>query len=415
MIEKKSQGGNGGSQRDIYVESPDKSVEIKQTSSESSDVVLLSVPLATEQNDGRESALDKYVHDHSLANVAQLNRAPNEDEALDQLASQDSQYYPVEGQLLGWTDTNGDIHLSRYHALAVDSLPISAYWVSAAYDDVHDSWCILAGGDKALPIGESDNFTVAVTHDGGLSWSYYQDPLTERWRWVEAGNGYFCAISGNSSREIYYSTDGGDTWTKRSILDRKWNKVRYDKFHQRFVIFGYKEICVTEDFVNFSYDTLDIPAEVAGKTINDMAFLSADNVAYLFEEGGEYKLSCAYGNAGTNREIVTFPQHVTQMWAGDGFGVTIFYGEIDRDNTYCYYRNLSAHAWNGDMKLDFSVNRGSSEAYGQYDWTDAIIHAFPVGNVDLYGDQEYDSQEVIVFCTYYGIYRGYVNLKRSNL
>ncbi len=414
MLEKKAQGGNGGTQRDIVVESPDRSVEIKQTSSESVDVVMLSVPLATEQNDGRESALDKYVHDHSIANVAQLNRAANEDEALDQLISQDPQYYPVEGQFLGWTDTNGDIHLSRYHALAVDSLPIYAYWIGAVYDDVHDSWCILSGGDKAYPIGESANFTVAVTHDGGLSWSYYQDPAIERWKWIEAGNGFIAAISGNSSQEIYYSTDGGDTWTKRTIRDRYWNKVRYDKFNSRFVFFGATDICVTDDFVNFSYNTFDIPEEVSGLPINDIAFLSANNVAYLFYDG-EYKLSCAYGNGGTNREVVTFPQPVNQMCAGDGFGVTVFYGEKDANNNYCYYRNLSSHAWNGDMKLDFSVNRGSSEGNGMYEWYSAILHAFPVKNLELYGDQEYDSQECIVFCTYYGIYRGYVNLKREIL
>lgn len=414
MIEKKAQGGSGaGQQKNLLVYSEDQSVEVRQEKTASDDFVDLSVPLATESSDGRESALDKRVHDHSIANVAHLAHADDEDEALAQLSAQDPQYYPQEGQFLGWTDNDGNIHLSRYHALNMSNFPNRAWWISACYDEVHNSWCVLSGSDNQNNHGTSTNFMCATTFDNGLSWSVYTDPLAERWKWIEAGNGYICGISGNSSKEIYYSTDGGLTFTKKIIHDRHWYKIRYDKYKQQFVLVGEEEICVTSDFSTFTY-SYDLPDEVAGKPINDIAFLSYNNVAYLYVDSGEFKISVAYGSNGTSRKVFTFDKQVDQMNV-DAHGdmcICVYRGETETTNDYIYFFDLDERADKEMRKLDFSVNRGDEYATGLYDCGYPIFHAFPCGRVDIKKNKEnYDYQRVIYFCNALYICRGYVNLK----
>lgn len=405
------QGGTGGGQqKNLYVDSPDRSVNVHQQSTERVDEVLLSVPMATESQNGRESALDKYVHDHSLANVAQLEKASDENGAILQLLREDVQYAPREGQFLGWTDLNDQIHLSRYHALTVSSLPRRAWWISSCYDDVHDTWCILAGSDQQNDHGISANYTVAVTHDNGLTWSGFQTPASEIWKWVEAGNGYIVGISGNRSSEIYFSSDGGENWTKKIINDRRWYKCRFDKYNNRFFIFGESGICVTSDFQTFSYD-FAVPAEVSGKPINDIAFLSENNIAYLYNDGGSAKLSVAFGYNGTQRTVITFENFVDQMNVDvTGVrGICLYKGESDSTNKYIYYVDAEYGSDKLAHQLDFSVNRGNSYGTGEYISQYPILHAFPCGSIQLVAD-EYDYQQVIVFCTAYEICRGFVNL-----
>lgn len=415
MIEKKAQGGSGGGQqRNLWVYSDDESVNVTQEKTQADEFVDLSVPLVTEETDGRESAIDKRIHDHSIANVAHLQTATDEDEALAQLTREDPQYYPQEGQFLGWTDTDGNIHLSRYHALQMSNFPNRAWWISACYDDVHKSWCVLSGSDNQTYHGISNNFMVATTFDDGLSWSVFTDPLAERWKWIEAGNGYVCGISGNNSKEIYYSTDGGLNFTKVIIHTAHWYKVRYDRYNQQFVFVGEEEICVTSDFSTFTY-SYNLPDEVAGKPINDIAFLSADNVAYLYVDSGDFKLSCAYGSNGAYRKVFTFDKQVDQMNV-DSHGdmcLCVYRGEIDTTNKYIYFFELDSQSDEEMHKLDFSVNRGDESSNESYEFNYPIFHAFPCGIIDIKKNKEhYDYQRVIYFCTAYYICRGYVNMKK---
>lgn len=102
-------GGSGSGIENIV---SDGSVRINREGK----IVELSVPIVTEERDGLETSLDKRLADHSYNNIMILEETfETAKEASDYLCSFDHQYYPVAGQMMQYTDKQGEKHIVRYN------------------------------------------------------------------------------------------------------------------------------------------------------------------------------------------------------------------------------------------------------------------------------------------------------------
>lgn len=181
--------------------------------------------LVTEEKDGLARALDKEIHDHSYANVAHRTPSSTAEDANEQLSSIDEQYSPKYGQMEQWLDPEMKLRTSRYETIPEWNLPISAEWSGACFDKVHGTFVVL---DKAANGTAYGQLWVAVRQFGS-NWDVIKPGLAdESWRHIACSdNGVIIALSGNSSREIAISYDGGYTWKLSTLPSSQyWETVK---------------------------------------------------------------------------------------------------------------------------------------------------------------------------------------------
>lgn len=303
MLDKRGFYGNGGGSSDFDVVSTDESVlvnrqgdtfdlSVSKTTVSSDDGTVevtrendnydLSINLVTEEKDGLARAFDKKIHDHSFANTAYMGSATKAADAIEtHVLSEDSQYNPEYGQILGWQDENGKLRLSR---MAVPSwgLPIDSWWIDGCYDSVHGTLCIATSGDPS-DNGYDGDFCIAVRRfDTG--WKVVRVVNHEKWNSVCYGNGLIVITTGNSSSEFMWSSDGGYTWTSSSSLGSgHWKRARYNETNGYFYFIASERIIRTQDLQNFStYFTAPAGAEIC-----DITWTDDNDPCYLYYMSGE--------------------------------------------------------------------------------------------------------------------------------
>ena len=303
MLDKRGFYGNGGGSSDFDVVSTDESVlvnrqgdtfdlSVSKTTVSSDDGTVevtrendnydLSINLVTEEKDGLARAFDKKIHDHSFANTAYMGSATKAADAIEtHVLSEDSQYNPEYGQILGWQDENGKLRLSR---MAVPSwgLPIDSWWIDGCYDSVHGTLCIATSGDPS-DNGYDGDFCIAVRRfDTG--WKVVRVVNHEKWNSVCYGNGLIVITTGNSSNEFMWSSDGGYTWTSSSSLGSgHWKRARYNETNGYFYFIASERIIRTQDLQNFStYFTAPAGAEIC-----DITWTDDNDPCYLYYMSGE--------------------------------------------------------------------------------------------------------------------------------
>ena len=303
MLDKRGFYGNGGGSSDFDVVSTDESVlvnrqgdtfdlSVSKTTVSSDDGTVevtrendnydLSINLVTEEKDGLARSFDKKIHDHSFANTAYMGSATKAADAIEtHVLSEDSQYNPEYGQILGWQDENGKLRLSR---MAVPSwgLPIDSWWIDGCYDSVHGTLCIATSGDPS-DNGYDGDFCIAVRRfDTG--WKVVRVVNHEKWNSVCYGNGLIVITTGNSSSEFMWSSDGGYTWTSSSSLGSgHWKRARYNETNGYFYFIASERIIRTQDLQNFStYFTAPAGAEIC-----DITWTDDNDPCYLYYMSGE--------------------------------------------------------------------------------------------------------------------------------
>lgn len=240
------------------ITSPDGSVEIGNPDKNN---FSLSVPMATEERNGRLSAVGKYQNDHSQL-IETTEEAATANIAAGLLMNKDLEFYPEEGQMMTWKDPNGKLHLSRYEPnTAKNNGFIPSNWRTAVYDSVAQSIIVESkSGDTESPA--AGQFRVAQSFNGGWTWTNYLDTTSpvENWGIGTAHNGTAVFISRNTSREIEYSTDGGVTWVRANLPARKrWDSVWVDE-NDRFCFHNESnEVFATSDFSSYTNVSTDYP------------------------------------------------------------------------------------------------------------------------------------------------------------
>ena len=330
---KKDLSVNWGDMPGTVITSPDSSVNVTETDKNTFE---LSVPLATEERNGLLSAVGKYQNDHSQL-IETTEQAETANIAAGLLMNKDLEFYPEEGQMMTWKDTNGKLHLSRYEPnTAKNNGFIPSNWRTAVYDAVAESIIVESkSGDTVEPA--AGQFRVAQSFNGGWTWTNYLDTTSpnENWGIGTAYKGTAVFISRNSSQEIEYSTDGGVTWTRANLPSKKrWNSVWVDE-NERFCFHSESnEVVATADFSIFTDVSADYPAgcrcyflpedptryPYANKTSNwvcivrESVFGMQQNVIYQKGPNGWFK----WYTMGTGQEITRhFPIKI-QYEAADG-------------------------------------------------------------------------------------------------
>jgi len=345
MIEKKAQGGTGGGSADVDIVSTDETVSISKAgntfdlsvdnptvTSDDGTVSVnhegnnydLSIQLVTEEVDGLARAFDKKILDHSFANTAYMGSATKAAEAIEtHVLSEDSQYNPEYGQILGWQDENGNLRLSR---MAVPSwgLPLDSWWIDGCYDSVHGTLCIATTGDPSSN-GYDGDFCIAVRRfDTG--WKVVRVVNHEKWNSVCYGNGLIVITTGNSSNEFMWSSDGGYTWTSSSALGSgHWKRARYNETNGYFYFIASERIIRTQDLQTFStYFTAPTGAEIC-----DITWTDDNDPCYLYYMSGE-----TYFRIGMQTIWHTPNFRAEKCIYKNGYLVTWYDGSvfIDRDN-----------------------------------------------------------------------------------
>lgn len=251
---------NWGEMPETEVTSEDGSVLVNKTGS----TFDLSVPLATEEQDGRLSKSGKYQIDHSqLIETDEMVDKANTAASI--LMTHDLEYYPTEGQMMTWRDLDGKLHLSRYEPnTAKNNGFLPSNWRTAVWDDIAESIIVESkSGDNTNPA--SGQFRVSQSFNGGWTWTPYldADSPNENWGVGCAYNGTAVFISRNTSREVEYTTDGGVSWTRTNLPDReRWNSVWIDE-QGRFVFHcEANKVYATSDFNSYTNVTSDYPTGV---------------------------------------------------------------------------------------------------------------------------------------------------------
>lgn len=181
----------------------------------------------TENNAGLETALDKKLQNHSFNNVIALSdKFASAQEASDHLRSLDGGFYPVRGQLMQYSDERGELHMMRYlgsYLIRTDG--VSGQWGELVYDEKNKMFVMIQLLQGNLVVARSSN---------GLWWNIQEIKEAGHERWCmgavdkEKGIVY---LSGNSSSELMYSTDGGANWTKgHAPAINSWSKVKFMRY-----------------------------------------------------------------------------------------------------------------------------------------------------------------------------------------
>lgn len=297
-------GGGGGGQKTTIV-SPDESIKVVENENDTevsvdwskapieaedpfahvekdADGIHLSFDLVTETQNGIARAFDKKILDHSFANTAYMGSATKASEAIEtHVLSEDPQYIPEYGQILGWQDANGKLRLSR---MSVPSwgLPLESWWIDGCYDSVHGTLCIATSGDPSAN-GYDGDFCIAVRRFN-TGWKIVRSVNHEKWNSVCYGNGLIVITTGNASNEFVWSSDGGYTWTSSSSLGSgHWKRARYNETNGYFYFIASERIIRTKDLQTFStYFTAPAGAEIC-----DITWTDDNDPCYLYYMGGE--------------------------------------------------------------------------------------------------------------------------------
>ena len=240
------------------INSTDGSIDVKQTGQKFD----LSVPLATEQRNGLLSYVGKYQNDHAqLITTDEISATANI--AAGRLIGKDLEFFPENGQMMTWKDSNGDLHLSRYEPNVEKNNGFSkANWRTATYDSVEKTIIIESKtGDVAATY--SGKFMVARTDNNGWTFTEYLDQYSpeENWGIGHSHAGTTVFISRNISQEIEFSTDGGLTWTRSNLpTDSGWTSVWVDELGWWCFRNTNNVVLATVDFSNFTDVSAEYPA-----------------------------------------------------------------------------------------------------------------------------------------------------------
>lgn len=351
MLHYETTKGVAGSNLDI--ESPDGSVDVTREG----EVVNLSIPLVTEEENGRARAFDKKVLDHSLHNVVQFGSHTDETEAVSELTSEDDMYTPRLGQMLDWKDSSGKYHLSRYSYNPDFTLPIGSQWSDCVYDPVHDTICVLSFGHSNGNMREGGFLCATRKIRGNWVVTDYGTDIYEShyesWFQLAYGNGMIVAMSGNSSREYAVSRDGGFTWEFGALpLDRYYMRVKY--FNGAFFFVcptGYfRSVDMTEfdDFVLKS-DLLDI----TGRDGEVVFYTKGDSFYSYIDETNTGGTSHAMSNPNASLAFVRI-----EYLGEDKYLISSEFGSYYNDSTHGY------RGWYGiaDVSYDY-VTEASKAMY----------------------------------------------------
>lgn len=268
-------GGGGGSGQKTTIVSPDESIKVVENENDTevsvdwskapidtedpfahvvkdADGIHLSFDLVTETRNGIARAFDKKLLDHSFANTANMVEVTSAQEASYFLNENDEQYEAENGQIIGWQDQNGKKHLSRYTKIGGWDLPRTACWGKGVFDEKHGTLVVIQR--RSSTSDDRGPFNVAVRNLYG-NWRYVEGNISgdqEIWEWLEYGNGYVVALSGNRSMEVAVSEDGGYTFEKRILPgDLYWRKIRYNERLSSFFIIARNAVYYTYDFLDY--------------------------------------------------------------------------------------------------------------------------------------------------------------------
>ena len=292
------------------ITSQDESIVVTETDN-GVDLSVVPTPLVTETADGLERKEDKELRDHSYTNIAMKGTFKSVDDAIKALQNIDSQYKPRHGQAIQFTDTDGEVHIFRYFGYYdIERSGSGREWVSCAYDEINEKWCILKytkGGD----------LTVATSNSDASLWTIKEDILGsyERWFSLTSGDGKLVALTGNSSSEYAVSSDGGASWKLYSnIKTTYWKKVVYGMGKWWFL--HETGLYTTTDFSTFENlsDRLSSITKLADMAVGQSCtyFLSSDKKLYSYNEETK-TLSSGYSLSGGNK--------ISQVVATDGADV----------------------------------------------------------------------------------------------
>ncbi len=330
-------GGQSEPTQDINVESPDNTVNISQSrSSEEEKIFDLSIKdkievqgvdggavnveksfngstgvttfevsanNATEQNDGFLRAVGKYQIDHAqLIETEEQSESAND--AAISLISKDSEYFPVDGQMMTWKDSEGKLHLSRYEGQPnLYDFP-KKNWIQAVY--TNDGYIVVLSksGNEQNP--SAGDFLIARSNGNG-KWETFYSSGYENWAdlFYFSNDNLIIALSRNSSQEIMLSYDSGLTWTKKTLPSISyWENIWID-WDGNYVFLNRNSgdsICVkTSDFNTYIDCTNDYPAKVNmcsyvgtnkfGSSTGWICFAREDNygVNYTRKSNGEWQ------------------------------------------------------------------------------------------------------------------------------
>lgn len=282
-------GGQSEPTQDINVESPDNTVNISQSRSSKEEKIFdlsikdkievkgvdggavaveksfngstgvttfeISANNATEQNDGFLRAVGKYQIDHAQL-IETEEQAESANDAAISLIQKDSEYFPVDGQMMTWKDSEGKLHLSRYEeSPSVFDYP-KKNWISAIC--TNDGYIVVLSktGDRTQT--DAGDFLITRSADGFKWQTVRVEDSYENW-----GNLFYfsdddriIALSRNRSQELMISTDNGETWTKKTLPQQLyWNNIWKD-WNGNYVFLAYfnsiTTIYKTSDFTNYS-------------------------------------------------------------------------------------------------------------------------------------------------------------------
>lgn len=204
-----NKGGNGQGGGSITADkfsSIDESVKIENNEGK----IDFSVEIVTEQKKGLESPLDKRLADHSYANIMILEETfATPEEASAYLCSLDPQYYPVAGQIMQYTDLDGNLHIVRYNgSYKIDRTGANYSWGDIVYDKKNNCYLIfhkyVTGNLRFARCYNSPYWTI---NSHSASYKY--------WRFIGSHpNVGSIVMSGNNSNVMALTTDGGKTFNE---------------------------------------------------------------------------------------------------------------------------------------------------------------------------------------------------------
>lgn len=172
----------------------------------------IDIDIVTEQENGLESSLDKKLSDHSYNNIMILEKTfQTAKEASDYLCSLDPQYYPVAGQMMQYTDKQGEKHIVRYNgSYLIRRDGVKKKWGHVMYDELND--CYIAVDKDTTSI-----INYGICYNSGF-WNIHElKTQTKYWRFCGTdpilGSAF---VAGNSAREVLLSKDAFKTHTAKS-------------------------------------------------------------------------------------------------------------------------------------------------------------------------------------------------------
>lgn len=161
-----------------------------------------------EEYDGYESKLDKLLFDHSFYNIIVLGEMfANAKEANERLMELDTQFYPIQGQMMQYLDMDGEKHIVRYTGSCI----IRRDGVRKGWGDV--VWDYINKCNVVFVKATTSTLSVAECH--GAFWNLHDfDTQYKYWKYIASDPELGVIIySGNASNVYCVSKDGFETMT----------------------------------------------------------------------------------------------------------------------------------------------------------------------------------------------------------